>query len=1092
MLENASFEYTYGSEIPGWSTDGSGISRVTNTYDETIYSDLLGTYGLKIAGDPYDLQSISILRDFFLDEESTVGEVTIGAWAKSEGSPMTGMTSDTYDRVFQIHVYTIEMVTETSGDVVGDYVIHFDPSVDGWQYNFGAIPIGPTIDCIIISVEYQGEGNVWFDGVQITYEPAYNYYEYDAQGRMTKLIQSNGDVIEYLYGSTNDDDRVPFEVYKNGNLEVSIESEWNQFTSITANNVEIISGTNDNGQTESVSVAGVTMSSTTYVASSFDQYVDTVTDEFSNDTNYYNDILTGLLEAIENAKGQDTHYVYNDQGQLISVESKTNYSNPNEDPLACVIYGYDEHDQLDRIIMGCDAYSTYYYEIGYDEYGRMDSVTVMTASSSFELINYLYEDGDGFISDNVDTQTYGNLDYLEFDYDDVNRISEVRYYDSSDALQKRYGYSYDSLGNLTVYTEYSSTGTVLDRQFYQYDSNSQLMKIIDKDGNEIRFEYGSGGLLALNILIDGNTIESNYNIDLTGILQSSSFSFMDDTVGSISRDYETTGLMRLERTLLVMTVNTQNTGSVATNFGYDTNSTRVNSVTIDIGQDEDNEYVITYEYDELGNITLIEYLDGQDVIKSFEYTYDSLNRLSTEDIMIIGNSYSNLYRYDSNGNILGVLKYDFNQIPAFDLDSSVFPVNEDHLIASKTYNYSDEWLDQLESYVTMDDVEHVFTYDAQGNPESITNFEFRNNTYDHADLVWFGRQLSSISIENQSHQVQAVISYSYNDQGYRTKKVITVGSTVETYVYELLGSTVYYETYTNSINASLNYELSYLLDSGNEIIGFMYDGDPYYYLKDIQGNILSVVDGTGAIQVQYEYDAYGNLINSPSGTIAEINPYTYRGYRWDNEISMFYLNSRFYCPEMSRFINEDNLLGVSGDIQSTNMYAYCTNNPIMFIDSYGDLAIPFPTTNPYIYLAILIAIGILYIAGVLGAPGATDVLNRLNLGFKNINELINAAKMALAIYLATLVMKYVSGRDWHHIVAKSDLRAIVGRLVLGAANIGINSGYNLAYVRRGLHQVLHTGAYHALVSSTVTLAYFIGGRDGVIAVLSALKLLLEV
>jgi len=565
----------------------------------------------------------------------------------------------------------------------------------------------------------------------------------------------------------------------------------------------------------------------------------------------------------------------------------------------------------------------------------MDTVTVANESSSFQLIDYLYDDGGGFISDLVSTQMYGNLDYLEFVYDNADRITEVTYLDSTDTLQKRYGYAYDSLGNLTVYTEYSSTSIVLDRQFYQYDSNSQLMKIIDKDGNEIRFDYGSGGLLALSILIDGNTIESNYNIDLSGILQSSSFSFMGDTIASISRDYETTGLMRLEGTLLVMTVNTQNTGSVAKYFGYDTNSSRVNSVTIDIGQDEDNEYIITYEYDELGNITLIEYLDGQDVIKSFEYTYDSLNRLSTEDIMTIGNSYSNLYRYDSNGNILGVLKYDFNQIPAFDLDSSVFPVNEDHLIASKTYNYSDEWLDQLESYVTMDDIEREFTYDDQGNPLTITNFEFRNYPYDHADLVWFGRQLTSISVENEYNQIQATISYSYNDQGFRTKKVITEGSTVETYEYELLGSTVYFEKYTNSTSSLLNYELSYLLDSGNEIIGFIYNGDAYYYLKDIQGNILSVVDDTGAIRVQYDYDAYGNLINNPSGTIAQINPYTYRGYRWDNEIQMYYLNSRFYSPEISRFINSDGIIVSNGDILASNMYSYCNGNPITFMDPSG-------------------------------------------------------------------------------------------------------------------------------------------------------------
>ena len=305
-------------------------------------------------------------------------------------------------------------------------------------------------------------------------------------------------------------------------------------------------------------------------------------------------------------------------------------------------------------------------------------------------------------------------------------------------------------------------------------------------------------------------------------------------------------------------------------------------------------------------------------------------------------SYSNLYRYDSNGNILGVLKYDYNQIPTYVLNSSDFPVNEDHLIASKTYEYSTEWLDQLESYVTMDDVEHEFTYDAQGNPLIITNFDFRGITYNHADLTWFGRQLTSISIENEYNQVLATLSYSYNDQGFRTKKIITVGSVVETYVYELLSSTVYFEKYTNSSNASLNYELSYLLDTGNVIIGFVYNGDAYYYLKDIQGNILSVVDNTGAILVQYEYDAFGNLISIEyddqdqiATFIALKNPYTYRGYRFDSEINMYYLNSRYYSPEMSRFISSDGLLGEIGDIQSKNMYSYCEQDPVNSIDPMG-------------------------------------------------------------------------------------------------------------------------------------------------------------
>ncbi len=69
--------------------------------------------------------------------------------------------------------------------------------------------------------------------------------------------------------------------------------------------------------------------------------------------------------------------------------------------------------------------------------------------------------------------------------------------------------------------------------------------------------------------------------------------------------------------------------------------------------------------------------------------------------------------------------------------------------------------------------------------------------------------------------------------------------------------------------------------------------------------------------------------------ISEINPYRYRGYRYDNETGWYYLNSRYYNPEISRFINADGLIGKTGDILGHNLYSYCQNNPVMMVDSSG-------------------------------------------------------------------------------------------------------------------------------------------------------------
>ncbi|QVK19397.1 hypothetical protein KHQ81_06855 [Mycoplasmatota bacterium] len=101
------------------------------------------------------------------------------------------------------------------------------------------------------------------------------------------------------------------------------------------------------------------------------------------------------------------------------------------------------------------------------------------------------------------------------------------------------------------------------------------------------------------------------------------------------------------------------------------------------------------------------------------------------------------------------------------------------------------------------------------------------------------------------------------------------------------------------------------------------DGNEYFYIKDLQGNISIIVDENGNIVVEYSYDAWGNIISTKEYNadetekteldIAKINPYRYRGYRYDEETGWYYLNSRYYNPEIGRFINADGQLGEIGD-----------------------------------------------------------------------------------------------------------------------------------------------------------------------------------
>ena len=103
------------------------------------------------------------------------------------------------------------------------------------------------------------------------------------------------------------------------------------------------------------------------------------------------------------------------------------------------------------------------------------------------------------------------------------------------------------------------------------------------------------------------------------------------------------------------------------------------------------------------------------------------------------------------------------------------------------------------------------------------------------------------------------------------------------------------------------------------------------YTYDKQGQLLSAV---GNETYTYTYDGAGNIV-SATGTMAEINPLRYRGYYYDAETGLYYLQSRYYNPEWGRFLNADGQLN-PGELIGANLYIYCGNNPIMRMDFSGE------------------------------------------------------------------------------------------------------------------------------------------------------------
>ena len=117
-----------------------------------------------------------------------------------------------------------------------------------------------------------------------------------------------------------------------------------------------------------------------------------------------------------------------------------------------------------------------------------------------------------------------------------------------------------------------------------------------------------------------------------------------------------------------------------------------------------------------------------------------------------------------------------------------------------------------------------------------------------------------------------------------------------------------------------------------------YDGTEYFYTTNLQGDVTGIVDVSGSLVAEYEYAVWGSPKWNSSyigTTLEEINPLRYRGYVYDEETGLYYLQSRYYNPEWGRFINADGLTSTGQGILGHNMYAYCNNNPVIFHDPSG-------------------------------------------------------------------------------------------------------------------------------------------------------------
>ena len=434
----------------------------------------------------------------------------------------------------------------------------------------------------------------------------------------------------------------------------------------------------------------------------------------------------------------------------------------------------------------------------------------------------------------LDTITRNGMEY-SYEYDAQNRVTAAKVgnqtlvsntYDSRQRLEQQifangavYAPMYDSRDRL-VGDSWDNTQI----SEYYYNENDRLSQVVDlSTGVTTQFGYSFDGLLDSILGSDGTQTKLGY--DIKGQLSSLTFSkngatihdawYSSDNQGrpakaslfslggaSLAYDYDEVGR------LTARTLETPNTAIYSPVTYLEGHNGNVTDLVEQFKNEDLNAGVLQqydYEYDAKGNITRITDLDNNIT----QYTYDGLNRLTVESDGAAILKYS----YDAGGNLTSVTK---NNSP---LDS---------------YTYSNaNWKDQLTAFNG-----NTITYDALGNPL----------TYGGMAFSWQrGRQLAGITGNGQN------IQYAYDAAGRRVSKTVGGVTTNYTYSGDLL---------MRQSDGTDTLEFQY--DGTGKAVGFMHNGVPYYYLRNLQNDVVAIMDAEGTVVAEYEYDAWGNQTEKPA------------------------------------------------------------------------------------------------------------------------------------------------------------------------------------------------------------------------------------